>query len=116
MEDLIGKQLGPYRVDALLGEGGMASVFTAYQPAMDRHVAIKILPKLMVGDTEFAARFQQEARVVARLQHPHILPVFDYGEVDSYAYLVMPLVMGGTLAGLMHGHDTYFHALNQIMS
>ena len=116
MEDLIGKQLGAYRVEALLGEGGMAAVFTAYQPAMDRHVAIKILPRQMVGDTEFVARFQQEAKVVARLQHPHILPVFDYGEADGFAYLVMPLVMGGTLSGLMHGQPLPLSHIQIIVS
>jgi serine/threonine protein kinase len=116
MENLIGKQLGAYRVEAPLGEGGMAAVYMGYQPAMDRYVALKILPQQMPGDTEFTARFQQEARVVARLQHPHILPVFDYGEVDGLAYLVMPLVMGGTLAGLMRGQPLPLSQLRMVVN
>ena len=103
MEDLSGKQLGVYRVVSLQGEGGMAAVFKAYQPAMDRYVALKVLPRHFASNPQFVARFEQEARVLARLQHPHILPVFDFGEADGYTYLVMPLVTGGTLVNLLTG-------------
>jgi serine/threonine protein kinase len=104
MEDLIGRQLGSYRVVAQLGKGGMAMVFKAYQPSMDRHVALKVLPRhLAEDDPQFILRFQQEARVLAQLQNPHILPVFDFGETDGYAYLVMPLLSGGTLADRLQG-------------
>jgi serine/threonine protein kinase len=104
MEDLTGKQLGSYRVVAQLGKGGMATVFKAYQPSMDRNVAVKVLPRhLAEEDPQFNLRFQQEARVLAQLQNPHILPVFDFGEAEGYTYLVMPLVSGGTLADRLQG-------------
>jgi hypothetical protein len=103
VEDLTGKQLGPYRVVAPLGEGGMAAVYKAYQAGMDRYVAIKILPRYFASDPHFVGRFEQEAKVLARLLHPHILPVHDYGEVDGYTYIVMPFVESGTLADLLGG-------------
>jgi hypothetical protein len=103
MEDLTGKQLGPYQIVAPLGEGGMAAVYKAYQPAMDRYVALKVLPRHFASDPQFVIRFQQEARVLAQLQHPHILPVFDFGEADGYTYIVMPFVKSGTLTDLLKG-------------
>jgi serine/threonine protein kinase len=103
VEDLTGKQLGPYRVVAPLGEGGMAAVYKAYQAGMDRYVALKILPRYFASDPQFVGRFEQEAKVLARLLHPHILPVHDYGEADGYTYIVMPFVDSGTLADLLRG-------------
>ncbi len=98
MEDLTGKQLGPYQIIKPLGEGGMAAVYKAYQPSMDRYVALKVLPRHFASDPEFVGRFSQEARVIANLQHPHILPVHDFGESDGYTYLTMRFIDGGTLA------------------
>jgi WD40 repeat protein/tRNA A-37 threonylcarbamoyl transferase component Bud32 len=103
MEDLSGKQLGQYRIIEPLGRGGMASVFKAYQPGMDRYVAVKILPKAYASEPGFLARFQQEARVIANLEHPHIVPVHEFGEAEGYTYLVMRYVEGGTLANLLRG-------------
>ena len=103
MEDLTGKQLGPYQIVASLGEGGMAAVYKAYQPTMDRHVALKVLPRHLANDPAFVARFRQEAKVLAKLQHPHILPVYDFGEAEGYIYIVMPLISSGTLTGLLNG-------------
>jgi serine/threonine protein kinase len=79
----------------------MAAVYKAYQPAMERFVAIKVLPRHMSTSEEFVARFKREARMVAQLQHPHILPVFDYGESEGYPYIVMPFIVSGTLAGIL---------------
>lgn len=92
-----GKTLGPYRLLEQIGRGGMATVLKAYQPSMDRYVAIKILPGHFTQDKTFADRFIQEAHVLARLEHPHILPVYDYGEQEGVAYLVMRYVDTGTL-------------------
>ena len=103
MEDLTGKQLGAYQVVAPLGEGGMAAVYKAYQPSMDRTVALKILPRQFANSPEFLARFRQEARLLARLQHPHILPVFDFGEADGYTFIAMPLLQSGALTQRMTG-------------
>jgi putative two-component system response regulator len=93
-----GTTLGPYRVMDKLGRGGMAAVYRAYHPALDRYVAIKVLPDFFADDPGYRERFQQEARSVARLKHPNILEVFDYGYEDGVAYLVLELVDGGTLA------------------
>jgi hypothetical protein len=81
----------------------MAAVYKAYQAGMDRYVALKILPRYFASDPQFVGRFEQEAKVLARLLHPHILPVHDYGEADGYTYIVMPFVDSGTLADLLHG-------------
>jgi serine/threonine protein kinase len=102
MEDLTGKQFGPYRITAPLGEGGMAAVYKAFQPGVDRFVALKVLPQHYAKDPQFVERFEREAKVLAKLQHPHILPVHDFGEADGgYTYIVMPFVESGDLAELM---------------
>jgi serine/threonine protein kinase len=117
MEDLTGRQLGPYRVIAQLGKGGMATVFKAYQPSMDRYVALKVLPRhLAEEDPQFTLRFQQEARVLAQLQNPHILPVFDFGEAEGYTYLVMPLLSGGTLADRLPGQPLPLAQVHSVIS
>jgi serine/threonine protein kinase len=104
MEDLTGKQLGQYQIIAPLGEGGMAAVYKAYQLGkMNRDVALKILPQQLAKQPEFIKRFDREANVLAKLQHPRILPVFDFGESDGYTYLAMPFIESGTLADLLHG-------------
>src|SRR5438094_10290403 len=96
-EELVGSTLGPYEIVDLLGTGGMASVNRARQPALDRDVAVKILPRYFAHDPQFAERFRREARAIARLEHPNILPVYDFGEQDGIAYIVMSLVPGGSL-------------------
>ncbi len=101
MDDLTGWELGSYRVVTALGDGGMARVYKAFQPAVNRYVALKVLPRQFSADPHLLQRFQREANLVARLQHPHIVPVFDFGESDGYAFLVMPLIRGGTLASLL---------------
>lgn len=101
MEDVTGKQFGPYRILAPLGEGGMAAVYKAFQPGVDRFVALKVLPQQYAKDPQFVERFEREAKVLAKLQHPHILPVHDFGEAEGYTYIVMPFVESGDLASLM---------------
>ncbi len=117
MEDLTGKQLGPYQVLAPLGEGGMAAVYRAYQSNMEREVALKILPRHFADKPQFIKRFQQEARVVANLGHTHILPVHDFGEADGYTYLVMRLIDGGTLGDrLKTGEPLSLAEIHRIIS
>jgi serine/threonine protein kinase len=116
MEDLTGKQFGPYQVVAPLGEGGMAAVYKAFQPAMERYVALKVLPRQMASSPEFIARFKREAHLLAQLQHPHILPVFDYGESDGYTYIVMPFVQSGTLADLLKTRRVSLPEIYRIIS
>src|SRR4030095_4065728 len=98
-----GQMLGPYRIITQIGKGGMANVYKAYQPSVDRYVAIKVLPSQLAESQEFATRFHQEARIIAKLEHPHILPVFDYGESDGVAYFVMRYLEAGTLRDKMAG-------------
>jgi tetratricopeptide (TPR) repeat protein/tRNA A-37 threonylcarbamoyl transferase component Bud32 len=106
MGDLTGHNLGPYRLLDQLGAGGMATVYKAYHAAMDRYVAIKVLPQHLARDPNFRARFQQEARVIARLEHRHILPVYDAAEEDGIPYLVMRYTDGGDLNNLIAGRIT----------
>jgi serine/threonine protein kinase len=103
MGDLVGHNLGPYRLLDQLGAGGMATVYKAYHAAMDRYVAIKVLPPHLARDPNFRARFQQEARVIARLEHRHILPVYDVAEEHDIPYLVMRYTDGGDLNNLLAG-------------
>ena len=114
MEDLSGRSFGVYRVVEPLGAGGMAAVYKAYQPAVDRHVALKILPSHLAQDPEFLGRFQQEAKVLAQLQHPHILPVHDFGESDGFTYIVMPFIKTGTLADALTGQPLPFDQLKRV--
>ncbi|MBK9053636.1 MAG: serine/threonine protein kinase [Chloroflexi bacterium] len=76
----------------------MATVFLAHDPDMHREVAIKLLPREFLNDPTFRARFRREARVIASLDHPAILPVYDFGEDDGLLFFVMPLMSGGSLA------------------
>lgn len=92
------EKLGVYEIKEQIGRGGIATVFKAYHPATQRDVAIKVLSRDIAGDRSFQLRFEREARIVANLQHIHILPVFDYGQQGDTAYLVMPLITGGTLS------------------
>jgi tetratricopeptide (TPR) repeat protein/tRNA A-37 threonylcarbamoyl transferase component Bud32 len=102
VQGLIGQTLGGYRILSQIGKGGMATVFKAYQPSLDRYVAIKVLPPYYAEQDEtFLKRFRQEATAIASLRHPNILIVLDYGELEHTTYLVMEFVEAGTLASLM---------------
>ncbi|MCB9449939.1 MAG: protein kinase [Anaerolineaceae bacterium] len=94
---LIGRTLGKYEIIELLGRGGMATVYKGRQADIDRFVAVKVLPPHPGQDPQFIERFQLEARTIARLQHPHILPLYDYGVQDDILYLVVAFISGGTL-------------------
>ncbi len=98
---LIGRKLGGYDVTELLGQGGMATVYKGYQASVDRAVAIKVLPPHPGLDSQFITRFEIEAKTIARLQHPHILPLYDYGQEDNILYLVMAYIGGGSLDGIV---------------
>src|SRR4051812_11780388 len=96
-----GNTLGPYCVLELLGEGGMARVYRAVQPSLEREVAVKVIGQKLAGQLSFQARFRREAAVLARLEHPNVLAVYDYGEQEGVAYIVYRYVSGGTLKRLM---------------
>lgn len=92
-----GENIGPYRIIEQLGQGGMATVYKAYHAALDRYVALKVLHPAFHEDPNFTARFQREARVVAKLEHPSIVPVYDYAEQEKRPFLVMKYIEGETL-------------------
>ena len=93
----VGDNVGPYKIIEQLGQGGMATVYKAYHAALDRYVALKALHPAFGEDMTFSARFQREARVVAKLEHPHIVPVYDYAEHEKRPYLIMKFIEGDTL-------------------
>ncbi len=93
----IGETIGPYRIIEQLGQGGMATVYKAYHAALDRYVALKALHQAFNEDSTFIARFQREARVIAKLEHPNIVPIYDYSEHERRPYLVMKFIEGDTL-------------------
>jgi serine/threonine-protein kinase len=101
MYDLAGRNLGPYRLLEQVGGGGMATVYKAYHAAMDRYVAIKVLPPHLARDPNFRARFEREVRTIARLEHRYILPVHDVAENDGIPYLVMRYTDSGDLSSLI---------------
>jgi hypothetical protein len=94
---LIGKQFGPYAIQALLGSGGMGHVYRGFDQSLERPVAIKVLTEAAAAQPGLAERFRQEARLIARLQHPHIVQVYAFGEEDGITYMVEQLLPGPTL-------------------
>lgn len=116
MLDLVGKTLGTYRIDSLVGEGGMGAVFRAHDLALDREVAIKVLHAPEFAAADFSARFQREARILAKLVHPNILSVFQYGQSEGLAYLVMPFIDGESLAGRLRRGPLELHQVTAIVT
>jgi serine/threonine protein kinase/Tol biopolymer transport system component len=98
---MIGRTLGNFRIVEQAGMGGMATVYKAYDASTDRYVAIKTLPQQYSKDPNFRARFEIEARAIARLEHIHILPIFAYGEEDGIVYMAMRYMDTGTLTDLI---------------
>ena len=92
---------GRYRIERLLGRGGMASVYLARDAELDRPVALKVLAQHLAGDHEFRRRFLREARLAARLSHPNVVQVYDAGEDDDRPFIVMEYVPGTTLAEVL---------------
>jgi serine/threonine protein kinase len=102
-DPLIGQQLGAYHIQSKLGEGGMARVYKGYHPRLRREVAIKVILSQIADQEGFKARFEREAQLVASLQHPNIVAVYDFGELGNLTYLVMQYVGGGTLRDQLRG-------------
>ncbi len=104
VDPLIGKQIDAFTIHERIGKGGMATVYRAYQPSVNRSVALKVisLDSNLSGQAEFRERFAQEAQTIASLEHPHILPIHDYGIVNNeLAYIAMRLLRGGSLSELL---------------
>jgi serine/threonine protein kinase len=96
-----GENVGPYRVIGQLGQGGMATVYKAFHAQLNRYVAIKMMHQAFQENENFHARFRREAQIVALLEHPHIIPVYDFNEHQNQPYLVMKYVEGKTLKGTL---------------
>src|SRR5574341_710155 len=95
--NLVGTNFGQYHIIDQLGKGGMATVYLAEQSSIGRQVAIKIMPPHFLHDATFLERFRREVQVIAKLQHPSILPIYDYGQHSGMPYIVMAFMSGGTL-------------------
>ena len=89
MPDLTGQMLGQYQIQERLGRGATSTVYKAYQEKLDRFVAIKVLSPHFIDEEGFLERFHQEARAVARLDQPNILPVYDFDRIDDTVFIVM---------------------------
>jgi tRNA A-37 threonylcarbamoyl transferase component Bud32 len=101
------QEVGRYQIDEMSGEGAMARVYKAYDPKIDRTLAIKALKSHLLADDEYRARFLREAKGAGILSHPNIVTVFDVGEEDRQPYIAMEWVDGPTLADLLKGGKTF---------
>ena len=106
MADLVGRTLGKYRLVARLGRGGMAEVYKAYQPGMDRYVSIKVLHSYMLDDPNFIARFEREALAIGRLRHPNIVQAFDFDRDGDISFMAMEFIDGPTLKDELEARRT----------
>ena len=95
--NLLGRTIGRFEILSELGRGGMAVVYRARQTDLERTVALKVLPPEFSLDKSYLARFLQEARSAAALEHPHIVPIFDVGSAEGFQYIAMKYVAGRTL-------------------
>jgi serine/threonine protein kinase len=112
---MIGTRLGPYEIIEEVGKGGMATVYRAYQPAVDRCVAVKVLHQSIANDPQAMERFRREARVIARLEHSHILPVYDFDGAHDPPYIVMRFVDSGTLKDVLNLRRLPFDELGYLL-
>jgi serine/threonine protein kinase len=101
-DELVGRAIGQYKIIRELGRGGMATVYLAKQINMNRQVAIKVLPREFLHDPQFIERFKREVQLIAELEHPHILPVYDFGEHDRIPFIVMRFLGGGSLLDMLN--------------
>src|SRR5690349_4763677 len=119
-EDLTGRAIRGYALAERIGMGGMGSVYRAVQPNVEREVAIKIILPAFANHPDFIRRFEAEAQLVARLEHPHIVPLYDFWREPGVAYLVMRLLRGGNIQNLLApgplSIETTAHLLEQICS
>ena len=100
-DSLLGKQLDEYRLEKLLGQGGMARVYRAIDTQLKRYVAVKVIDNKFRTDEEYVRRFEREAQAIARLEHPHVVSLHRYGNVDGVLYMAMQYIKGSDLAQLL---------------
>src|SRR5690242_3318841 len=102
MNELVGQSLGGYLLEEEIGRGSMGVVYRGRQIALGREVAIKVLPKALARDASYVARFIREAQIIAGLNHPNIIHIYDAGQSHKLLYFAMEYVQGPTLASLLH--------------
>ncbi len=116
-DELIGKTLGDFRIEARIGRGGMARVYRAYQASVNRQVAVKVIAADLIDEDDlrvFRERFEREAKVIASLEHANILPVYAYGVVDNITYIAMRLLDGGSLSNRLSDGPLDFDQAREI--
>ena len=101
----VGETFGPYHVESVLGRGGMGTVYLATHARLERKVALKVIAPGLAEDDEFRERFLRESRLVASLDHPHVIPVYDADEIDGVLFLAMRYVPGPSLRALLRSED-----------
>ena len=111
----VGQTIGVYHIESLLGTGGMATVYRAYHPALDRYVALKVMHPMFQEDKGFLSRFTREARIVGKLEHPNIVPIYDFNENNGQPYLVMKYIDGKTLKQVMEETPPTLQRILQII-
>jgi len=100
-DDMIGRNLDQFTILEEIGRGGMATVYSGMQKSMNRKVAVKVLPRHFMHDPDFLERFEREVEVISSLEHPHILPIYDYGEADGVPFIAMRFLGGGSMAQMV---------------
>ena len=101
----VGTRLGHYRIVTLLGRGGMAEVYRAVDKRLDREVALKVLPPEFAWDPERVERFEREVKAAARLSHPNIVTVHEFGQGEGQHFYTMELMPGGDLKARIRAHS-----------
>lgn len=105
-DTLIGKQFGEYRIEALLGQGGMARVYRALDVRLKRQAVIKIIDPPARNDPGYVTRFEREAQIIGRLDHPHIVRLYRFDEQDGWLYMAMQYIEGADLGAILAGYRT----------
>jgi serine/threonine protein kinase len=109
VDSRIGSELLGYRLEALIGRGGMGVVYRAHDPRLKRDVALKLLAPELAEDRAFRDRFLRESELAAALEHPNVVPIHDVGETDGQLFIVMRLVEGSDLGALSGARDGSSH-------
>ncbi len=115
MENLVGQRIKGYELRETIGAGGFGAVYRAHQPLVGREVAIKIILPQYANHPDFIRRFEVEAQVIARLEHPHIIPLYDYWRDGEGAYLVMRFLRGGSLRATIKGNQMPLEAASKML-
>ncbi len=116
-DELIGRQLGSYKIVEAIGQGGMARVYKGYHSDLARYAAIKMITWGLVEDKEFTTRFRREAQAIAFLRHPHIVTIYDFGKYEHGYYLVMEYIDGEDLeAHIAHGEPLSPVAIQSVIA